>query len=113
MYEIHEKQRKNLLQAQERRFLNEKLLIDLETRHMKEEVRITFQKKFQVRQTHQGHLNKKINENLREVQLMELRHCKEKFELEMVSCEEVGNKAIIAENLVSTMRLKQVIRIKN
>jgi hypothetical protein len=95
-----------LLNSQERTFANEKLLVDLETRHLKEEVRTTILKKFQVRQNHLGHLNKRINDNLREVQLMELRHSKEKFELEMVSFEEIGSKKIIHENTHAELRLR-------
>ena len=106
MYEIHEKQRRNLAQAQERRSANEKLLVDLETRHLKEEVRGALLKKFQVRQNHLGHLNKRINDNLREVQLMELRHSKERFELEMVAFEEIGSKKILHENQLADLRLR-------
>ena len=35
LYAIHDKQRKNLIHAQERKFANEKLMVDLETRHLK------------------------------------------------------------------------------
>jgi hypothetical protein len=108
MYEIHDKQRKNMIQAQERRFQNEKLLIDLESRHLKEEVRSALQKKFQVRQNHQQHLNKRINDNLREVQLMELRHSKERFELEMGSFEEISNKMIAQEFSTNAAKLRQL-----
>jgi hypothetical protein len=113
MYEMHEKQRKNMIQSQERRFQNEKLLVDLETRHLKEEVRSALQKKFQVRQNHQQHLNKRINDNLREVQLMELRHSKERFELEMVSFEEVGNKEIIRETTLDSLKLRHLNEMHN
>jgi hypothetical protein len=95
-----------LLRSQERTFANEKLLVDLETRHLKEEVRSTILKKFQVRQNHLGHLNKRINDNLRELQLMELRHSKERFELEMVCFEEIGSKKINHENAHADLRLR-------
>jgi hypothetical protein len=54
MYDLHSKQNQSLVQAQDRRSVNEKLLVDLETRHLTEELRNTLQKKFQVRQNHQG-----------------------------------------------------------
>ena len=95
-----------MIKSQERAYSNEQLLVDLETRHLKEEVRSTILKKFQVRQNHLGHLNKRINDNLREIQLMELRHTKEKFELEMVSFEELGSKKILHENSHAEMRLR-------
>ena len=95
-----------MLHSQERAFSNEKLLVDLETRHLKEELRSTILKKFQVRQNHLGHLNKRINDNLRELQLMELRHSKERFELEMVWFEEIGSKKINHENTAADLRLR-------
>ncbi|KAI8891975.1 hypothetical protein BC833DRAFT_546081, partial [Globomyces pollinis-pini] len=108
MNEIHEKQRKNMMQAQERQYTTEKLLCDLETRHLKEEVRSTIMKKFQVRQNHQGHLNKRINENLRERQLMELRHSKERSEMEVTSYEEIASIKIDHETQLAELRLKQM-----
>ncbi|KAJ3273908.1 hypothetical protein HDV01_003739 [Terramyces sp. JEL0728] len=115
MNEIHDKQRKNLIHGQERRFSSEKTLCVLETRHLKvnlgkhqEELRSTILKKFHVRQNHQGHLNKRINDNLREFQLLELRHSKEKFELEIVSFEEVGNRRIVHETQMAELRLKHM-----
>jgi hypothetical protein len=111
MTEIHEKQRKNLVQAQDRRFQNEKLLVDLETRHLKEEVRSALMKKFQVRQNHQQHLNKRINDNLREFQLMELRHAKERFELDMVSFEEMSNKNIGHEGSKNAIKLRHLTEL--
>jgi hypothetical protein len=115
MYNVHEKQRKNLIQAQERKINNEKLMVNLETRHLTEEMRATVLKKFQVRQNHQGyfsfidrHLNKRINDNLREVQLLELRYAKENFELEMLGFEELGSRKIAQENQIADLSLKQM-----
>lgn len=113
MYDNHEKQRKNLVHSQERKDANEKLLVDLETRHLKEEVRGALMKKFQVRQSHLSTLNKRINDNLREVQLMELRHSKERFELEMVAFEEIGSKRILHENQLADLRLRHQNEMHN
>ena len=87
--------------------------MDLETRHLKEEVRSALLKKFQVRQNHLGHLNKRINDYLREIHLMELRHSKERFELEMVAFEEIGSKKIVHENQLADLRLRHQNEMHN
>ncbi|KAJ3318935.1 hypothetical protein HDV06_006924 [Boothiomyces sp. JEL0866] len=111
MHEVHDIQRDNLIRSQDRRMAYEKYICDLETRSLKPEVRNTILKKLQVRHTHQGHLNKIINDNLREFQLLELQHIKEKFELDMVSFDEVGNKKIGHENRLADMRLRHMNEI--
>ncbi|KAJ3261494.1 hypothetical protein HK103_005329 [Boothiomyces macroporosus] len=111
MHEVHDIQRDNLVRSQDRRMAYEKFICDLETRSLKPEVRSTILKKLQVRHTHQGHLNKIINDNLREFQLLELQHIKEKFELDMVSFDEVGNKKIVHENRLADMRLRHMNEI--
>ncbi|KAL2916361.1 hypothetical protein HK105_204117 [Polyrhizophydium stewartii] len=87
----HEKERKQLIAAQERKMLYEKMLNELETKHLPEELRSTLAKKFHVRQTHQAVLNKRINDQLREMQQTELRQAKERFELEVKCYDEHGN----------------------
>ncbi len=81
-------------------------MVDLETRHLKEEVRSTLIKKFQVRHNHLGHLNKRINDNLRELQLMDLRHTKELFELEMVCFEEIESKKNFHVNQLAELKFR-------
>lgn len=81
-------------------------------------MRSTLLKKFQVRQNHLGywinyyslgrHLNKRIHDNLREYQIMELRHVKERFELEMMYFEEIENNKIIHENRNCDLLLRQM-----
>ena len=65
-------------------------------------------KKFQIRQNHRAHLNKMINDNLREVQLLELQHQKELFELEMVSFEEISNKQISHDDIRDNLTLSHM-----
>ncbi|KAL2916411.1 hypothetical protein HK105_204167 [Polyrhizophydium stewartii] len=91
MESTHEKERKQLIAAQERKMANEKMLNELETKHLPEELRSTLSKKFHVRQTHQAVLNKRINDQLRETQQTELRQAKERFELEVKCYDELGN----------------------
>ena len=65
-------------------------------------------KKFQLRQNHRAHLNKRINDNLREVQLLELQQEKEKFELEMLAFEQVGNKKAYHDDIRAQLALSQM-----
>ncbi|KAJ3269689.1 Guanylate cyclase 2G [Terramyces sp. JEL0728] len=111
MKEVHDTQRNTLISSQDRKQNYEKLICDLETSTLKPEVRNTIMKKLQVRHSHQGHLNKLINDNLREFQLLELQHIKEKFELEMVSFDEVGNRKIVHENRLAEMKLRHMNEI--
>ena len=54
MESLHEKQRKQLSAAQEREISYEKMINDLQTRHLKEEVRASLNKKLQVRMNHRA-----------------------------------------------------------
>jgi hypothetical protein len=72
----------------------------------KAEVRNTHLKKFQVRQTHRAHLNKRINDNLRDMQLLERQHAKEKFELGILAFEEVGSMKISHQRNLAAMQLR-------
>jgi hypothetical protein len=95
--DIHEKQRRNLIASQERKLKSDKALNDLESQHLKDEVRVSMAKKFRilynvtidVRQSFQLSLNKRVNDQLREYQLMELRHVKERFEVQLTGFEEM------------------------
>ncbi|KAI8930119.1 adenylate and guanylate cyclase catalytic domain-containing protein [Entophlyctis helioformis] len=91
MESVHDRQRRQLAAAQERKITSEKALTELENRHLPEEMRLTSIKKFLVRQTHRMALNKRINEQLHELQQVELRHAKERFDLEVESFEEMSN----------------------
>jgi hypothetical protein len=53
MESLHEKQRKQLSAAQERKFQYEKMINDIQNRHLKEEVRAALAKNLQVRINHQ------------------------------------------------------------
>lgn len=51
---IHDKQNSNLLASQERYYQTEKLLMEMETRAMKEEQKSAYAKNFQLRQNHKS-----------------------------------------------------------
>lgn len=99
---------KNLTTAQERRLSYDKKLKTMETKHMKEEERVNLGKKFHVRQTYQIALNKRVNEQLREYQMMELTHAKEIFEVEMSGFEEAGALQVNQSFRLSELDIRQV-----
>jgi hypothetical protein len=96
--DIHAKQHINLIASHERKLQSDKSLNALESQHLKDEVRVSMAKKFRiienltidVRQSFQLTINKRINDQLREYQLMELRHVKERFEVQLTGFEEMG-----------------------
>lgn len=47
-------------------------------------------------------------ENLRDVQLVEAQHAKERFELEMVAYEEIESKKVHNQNLQDVMKLRHM-----
>jgi MinD-like ATPase involved in chromosome partitioning or flagellar assembly len=54
MHSIHDKQNLNLIASQERYYQTEKLLMEMETRSMKEEQKSAYAKNFQLRQNHKS-----------------------------------------------------------
>ncbi|KAJ3128417.1 hypothetical protein HK098_004493 [Nowakowskiella sp. JEL0407] len=100
----HEKQRKQLLAAQERKLSAEKTLHDLETKHLKSELRSTLQKNFQGRINHQKALDKRMMDHQRELQLLELRQLKERADVEEKSFEEIQSMKIIHNSRLLEMQ---------
>ncbi len=78
----HEKQRKQLVASQERRIAAERNTTDLETRHLSEEIRNSLIKNLQERINYNKVVDKRVNEHLREVQRLELKHAREQFDYE-------------------------------
>ncbi|KAJ3049938.1 hypothetical protein HK097_009080 [Rhizophlyctis rosea] len=85
----HEKQRKQVVAAQERKIAYEKNLNDLATRHLRPEIRNAMAKKFGVRMNHQRALDKRVNDQLREVQQLEQQQTKDRFDLDIECFEHI------------------------
>ncbi|KAJ3128431.1 hypothetical protein HK098_004508 [Nowakowskiella sp. JEL0407] len=92
--EKHEKQRKQMIAAQERKSESEKMLFDLETGHLKPEIRSALAKNFNARLNHQKTLDKRMMDHQRELQLLELRQLKERADLEERFFEETQTQKI-------------------
>jgi hypothetical protein len=82
MEKKHLKQRKQLIASQERKLAIERTTADLETKHLKEEVRSALLKNFQEKANYQKVVDKRMGEHLREVQRLEMKHTRERFDLE-------------------------------
>jgi hypothetical protein len=78
----HEKQYRQLLASHQRKYQYEKSIHDLETKHLKEEHRNSMDKKFHEKLNHTKNLDKRVVEHLQEIQQLELKHFKEKFQTE-------------------------------
>ena len=78
----HEKQRKQLAASQERKIASERQMTDLQTKHLREELRSVVMKNLQEKINYQKIVNKRASEHLREVQRMEMRHARERFDFE-------------------------------
>ena len=83
--ERHLKQVKQFGAAEERGFLDQKHLMDLECADLTEEQQSETRKKFQSKINHQKVINKKKLDHIREQQRLELRQYKESLDVETVT----------------------------
>jgi len=97
MEALHEKQRKQLSAAQERKMQYEKMINEIQNRHLKDEVRASLAKNLQVRMNHQIALNKRLGDQLREIQQTEAQQAKERFDLDIKCFDEM--EALKAEHI--------------
>ncbi|KAI9206776.1 adenylate and guanylate cyclase catalytic domain-containing protein [Polychytrium aggregatum] len=108
----HDKQRRQLYAAQDRRIQYEKMLDGIQYANERDEIRRTMQKKFQAKLTHQKALDKRISDQLREVQQMELKHAKETFDLEFQSHEDIHNLKALHVKGVSELMASQILELQ-
>ncbi|KAL2920313.1 hypothetical protein HK105_200386 [Polyrhizophydium stewartii] len=110
---VHEQQRIELMAAQERKLEYERAINDLEINSKPDEIRLGLAKKFQVRQSHQRILNKRLNEHLRDRQIVEARHVKEKFELESRCADEMGTLRVSHVTRIAEQQESQFLELNN
>nr|KAJ3418769.1 Receptor-type guanylate cyclase gcy-13 [Polyrhizophydium stewartii] len=110
---VHEQQRVELMAAQERKLEYERAINDLEINSKPDEIRLGLAKKFQVRQSHQRILNKRLNEHLRDRQIVEARHVKEKFELESRCADEMGTLRVSHVTRIAEQQESQFLELNN
>ncbi|KAJ3225330.1 hypothetical protein HK099_006975 [Clydaea vesicula] len=98
--EKHLKQIKQFNAAEERKINDQKILVELRVRHLTEEQRSEAMKEYQSKMNHQKALDKKKLDQICEQQRVELRHFKDKADLETLMMEEFAN-------LLSTHELEE------
>ncbi|TPX48814.1 guanylate cyclase [Synchytrium endobioticum] len=86
----HIKQLQLMAAAQDRRIAHEKRISNLEVKHMSEEARAASTKKFAVFLTHRKAMDKRLSDHLREIQRLEMKHAKERFDCEFLGFEEIA-----------------------
>ncbi|KAI9183886.1 hypothetical protein H9P43_002938 [Blastocladiella emersonii ATCC 22665] len=86
----HDRQRVQLEESQERKIREQRALLEIETRGLNEDVRAEVFKDFAYRMNHQSALDKHVAEQLHDLQQLELKHRKERFDAEAKSLEEVA-----------------------
>ncbi|KAI9159537.1 hypothetical protein H9P43_008877 [Blastocladiella emersonii ATCC 22665] len=86
----HDRQRAQLRAAQDRKLNEQRALLEIETKGLTEEVRAEVFKDFAYRMNHQSAVDKQVSEQLRDVQRLELKHRKERFDAEAKALEEVA-----------------------
>jgi hypothetical protein len=80
--EKHQKERKQLYESQDRKINDQKRLLDIQTDKMGEDEKNEVVKEFQLDISHQKTLNKKLADQLRERQVIEMRQLKERANLD-------------------------------
>jgi hypothetical protein len=109
--QAHEKQRKQLTSAQERKMAYEKMVHEMQIRHMNEVLRSTESKKFQVRVTHQMSLNKHVSEQLHTLQQLEVKHLKDRFDMDILCFEELEDYRIASVQRVNELKAQQATEL--
>lgn len=80
--EKHQKERRQLSASQDRKINDQKRLLDIQTDKMGEDEKNEVVKEFQLGISHQKTLNKKVADQLRERQVVEMRQLKERADLD-------------------------------
>ncbi|KAJ3221556.1 hypothetical protein HK099_003401 [Clydaea vesicula] len=91
MEERHLKQIKQFNAAEERKISDQRILVELKIRHLTEEHRADAMKEFHSKMNYQKDLDKKKLDQICEFQRIELRHFKDKVDLETQMIEELQN----------------------
>lgn len=85
MEERHLKQIKQFGAAEDRKIQDQRILMELQVRHLNEDQRAEAMKEYHSKMNHQKNVDKKRLDQIREQQRMELRHFKDRSDGETVS----------------------------
>ncbi|KAL5034531.1 hypothetical protein RTP6_002369 [Batrachochytrium dendrobatidis] len=112
MEKIQEMQCEELAKAQNRAQFHERALGEMEAMQQLHEKRSSLLKKLQTRQTHQINLNKRINDQLREVHRIEHRHAKERFDLSIKCFDEVHSVKSLNTLTIDELAVSQSLELR-
>ena len=85
MEDRHQKQIKQFAAAEDRKIMDQRVLMELQIRHLSEDQKADAMKEYHSKMTHQKNVDKKRLDQIREQQRMELRHFKDRVDGETVS----------------------------
>jgi len=91
MEERHQRQIKQFTAAEERKVMDQRILMELQVRHLSEDQKAEAMKEYHSKMTHQKNVDKKRLDQIREQQRMELRHFKDRADGETQIMEEFAN----------------------
>jgi hypothetical protein len=83
--ERHLRQLKQFTAAEDRKIQDQRILMELQVRHLSEDQKAEAMKEYHSRMNHQKTVDKKRLDQIREQQRMELRHLRDKADCETVS----------------------------
>lgn len=96
--EKHKKQLQLLVNSQERKIADQRILMDLSIKNLDEDAKGDQRKEFNFKINHQKNLDKKTSDQMREKQALELRQLKDRMDLETMVKEDLS--ALKASHLV-------------
>ena len=107
----HRRQEIRNAQSQSRELQFDRQLHQLKYQHLNEEQRTNAFKKYTVRENYKKALFKIVNEHLRELQLTEIRHVKENFQIELTAMEDTNGIQIKIQEKINEMQIRHMTDI--
>jgi len=89
--ERHQRQIKQFTAAEERKVMDQRILMELQVRHLSEDQKAEAMKEYHSKMTHQKNVDKKRLDQIREQQRTELRHLRDRADCETRMMEEFAN----------------------
>jgi len=110
--EKHKKQLAQLSDSQDRKISDQRILMELQCRNLAEDEKNDQMKEFHFKINHQKSIDKKVTDQLRERQAMELRHLKDRMDMETMMKEELStikaNLLVVQQQTARSQRLEYV-----
>ncbi|KAJ3372302.1 Retinal guanylyl cyclase 2 [Allomyces arbusculus] len=105
----HARQRHQLVVAQERKIRDQRALLEIESRGLRDDLRAEVIKDFSYRINHQQALDKHVADQLHEIQQHELKQRKERFDAEAKALEEVAHLRAMHKRKLDELESRQKV----